>query len=93
MNKNLKSLPLLVFALCVAVQQSDSAVSAVLLLSFPAFPQLFFCTCCAQPDMNTKNQGDSVPAEHHWLFQHRFINRGATSVFFFVFLQVRILVL
>lgn len=34
MNKKLKSLPLLIFALCVAVQQSDSAVSAVLLLSF-----------------------------------------------------------
>lgn len=47
MNKNLKSLhqlalPLLVFALCVAVQQSDSAVSAVLLLSVPPLFSNFF---------------------------------------------------
>lgn len=37
MNKSWKSLPLLVFALCVAVQQSDSAVSAVLLF-LPTIP-------------------------------------------------------
>lgn len=43
----------------------------------------FFYTCCAQPDMNTKNRGGSVPAEHHWLFQNRFINRAATFFFFF----------
>lgn len=45
MNKNLKSLPqlalpLLVFALCVAVQQSDSAVS-VFSFFVPTFLQLF----------------------------------------------------
>lgn len=47
MNKDLKSLrqlavPLLLFALCVAVQRSDSAVSAVPVLSFFF---LSFCTC------------------------------------------------
>lgn len=47
MNKNVKSLhqlalPLLVFALCVAVQQSDSAVSAVLLRSVPSVSPTFF---------------------------------------------------
>lgn len=38
--------------------------------------------------MNTKSQGDSLPAKHHRLSQRRFINRGS----FFLDLQVRILI-
>lgn len=74
MNKNLKSLhqlalPLLVFALCVAVQQSDSAVSAVLLLSVPRVSPtfLFLHLLRAIRYEHEEPQGDSLPAKHHRL--------------------------